>query len=1021
MDFDKPRDVYTFKVGDHEVVEYAEDWDYEPPISDEMEDWEREEALEDAREFFRLTPAEFVEQTVMVPHPETREMTYFSYEERPYLRRVYNTPIKRTILMCGRQVEKTVREDEPVLLADGRHIPIKDIQLGDLLACLKTGEQDFSDLYDGSEMVTAQVTWKSRRYKKPCLRIRTRQGHVSEVATTHPMRTWDDWTEAGALEIGARIAVVRKAGEFFAEPIPESRVGLTAFMLGDGGCNESVDFTNGNFEVLEEFVRLLESEGMDYSANRPRNNCTKLSLPLYKANKLWEWLEEDGLRGTDSYTKFVPDWVFRLSRAQTATFLNRLWSTDGHVKCNTDTKWSIEYCSMSRKLVFQVQALLWKFGIPSKIRENWPAIYKRRGEKKLAYILRVETQEGVRAFVRDIGALGKIERTELEPWEENNNRDTFPLEVNELVAEIYEEVAPTKGDRTLRSEGIERLPRAQYCLTKEKLRRFVEFFEGDIRYDEKKVDLLRNHLDSDIYWDEIEEIEVLGEQWCYDLTVAEHHNFIAGAMITHNSTSLGNRAFAYSCLIPHFKTLYVSPSSTQTKEFSKTRLKEVMETSPAIKAWFPDRLTDNVYEKRAINRSQLTLRYAFLNADRCRGLSADFIMIDEFQDIILDNIPVIEEAASHSPFKFYSYSGTPKSLDNPMQYYWDRYSTQNEWSVPCDAHGTPKNPGSWHWNILGEKNIGTKSLICDRCGKPINPLHPHAQWVQLGAPDPRFELFEGFRIPQLMVPWIEWSNILTKYNGYSRAKFYNEVLGQSFDSGQRPLTRQDVIDNCDPEMSLNSEYIKKLQERLLGTMVYAGIDWGQDSTNSFTVLTLGAWLDGYFRIFFCHQFKGVESEPKVQIEKIKRLLNAFRVVKVGVDYGGGFWPNDELLREFGSRRVFRYQYSTPRVFVKWDENLGRFLVHRSEVMSAVFNAIKRRNVLRFPRYKDFATPFAADMLAIFSEYNEKNRMTEYKKSPNTTDDTFHSTLFCLLVAMLDTPRPDILVPSAYVDQMLMED
>jgi hypothetical protein len=219
-------------------------------------------------------------------------------------------------------------------------------------------------------------------------------------------------------------------------------------------------------------------------------------------------------------------------------------------------------------------------------------------------------------------------------------------------------------------------------------------------------------------------------------------------------------------------------------------------------------------------------------------------------------------------------------------------------------------------------------------------------------------------------------------------------------------------------MELTPEYIRKLKERLLSARVYGGIDWGQDSTSSYTVLSLAAYLDGFFKVFFIHRFQGAESEPQVQMEKIKQIIKSFNVVRIGVDYGGGFWPNDDLLRVFGSNRVLRYQYSSPRVFVKWDPHLGRFLVHRSEVMSAMFNAIKRRNVFRFPRWKEFSAPFATDMLAIFSEYNERTRLTDYKKSPNTTDDSMHSIIFCMLAAMIDNPRPDILLPSAYIDQQL---
>lgn len=485
------------------------------------------------------------------------------------------------------------------------------------------------------------------------------------------------------------------------------------------------------------------------------------------------------------------------------------------------------------------------------------------------------------------------------------------------------------------------------------------------------------------------------------------------------STTLGNKTLSYACLIPHFRILYVSPSSTQTKEFSKTRIKEMMETCPVLRTWFPSHLTDNVFEKRAINRSVITLRYAFLNADRCRGLSADLIAMDEFQDLLLDNIPVIEEAASHSHFKWFIYSGTPKSLDNPIQHYWDNYSTQNEWVVPCKRHGFSQVPGSWHWNILGENNIGLNGLICDKCGELIDPSDEDAQWIKTGFPDPRFETFEGFRIPQLMVPWSDWSNILTKYNQYPRAKFYNEVLGQSFDSGQRPLKRQDILDNCDPNLKMNVRTIKDLLKTIGGKRIYAGIDWGQDSNNSYTILTLAAYIDGFFTVFFCYRFSGAEAEPKVQLEKIKKFIDTFNISKVGVDYGGGFWPNDELLRKYGDKRIVRYQYSSPRQVLKYDNQKGRFLVHRSEVMGSIFNAIKRRTVFRFPRWEDFASPFGSDMLSTFSEYNERTRLTEYKKSPNTTDDTFHSLVFCFLASMTEFPRPEIIVPTASASDLQM--
>lgn len=483
------------------------------------------------------------------------------------------------------------------------------------------------------------------------------------------------------------------------------------------------------------------------------------------------------------------------------------------------------------------------------------------------------------------------------------------------------------------------------------------------------------------------------------------------------STLLGNKLLSYSCIVTALNSLYVSPTNQQTKVFSQDRLKEPIETSEFLKAWTTTKLSDNVFLKKFINRSQITLRYAYLNADRVRGIPADLICLDELQDLLTDNIPVIEECASHSHLKIFMYSGTPKSLDNTIEFYWTAYSTQNEWTVPCHRHAikTPNGITRQHWNILSEDHIGETSLICDRCKEPISAQDDAAQWVSLNPgiikqiPKP----YEGYRIPQLMVPWISHDDIVQKQKTYSRSKFYNEVLGLSYDSGTRPLTRQDVIDNCDPHILLTDSY----QEKVRGTVaeafpVYMGVDWGSGE-QSMTVAALGTYLnDGRFTLFYFHRFEGRETEPLIQIEEIKRLITRWRVQLVGCDYGGGYWPNDELIRTFGWEKVIKYQYSTPTTKVKWEDGLKRFLVNRNEVMSDVFNALKRRDVFRLPNWENFQNPYGADFLNIFSEYSEQTRQNVYKKSPNCTDDAFHAMLYCFLASMIRHPRPDIIAPTA---------
>ena len=152
------------------------------------------------------------------------------------------------------------------------------------------------------------------------------------------------------------------------------------------------------------------------------------------------------------------------------------------------------------------------------------------------------------------------------------------------------------------------------------------------------------------------------------------------------STTLGNITLTYAMLRKHFRSLFVSPTQQQTETFSRDRITTPIELSDTLTAFSKGENTkNNVLYKKFLTGSDVTFRYAFLHADRVRGISADMLLLDEIQDILTEVIPVIEEALAHSPFQILRYSGTPKSLDNTISYYWEQFSTQNEWVIPCDG------------------------------------------------------------------------------------------------------------------------------------------------------------------------------------------------------------------------------------------------------------------------------------------------------------------------------------------------
>lgn len=298
---------------------------------------------------------------------------------------------------------------------------------------------------------------------------------------------------------------------------------------------------------------------------------------------------------------------------------------------------------------------------------------------------------------------------------------------------------------------------------------------------------------------------------------------------TEKSTLLGNIALTYSCMVPAHSTLYVSPSSLQTKTFSNDRLKEPLETSATLKRFTTTRLSQNVFEKQFVNRSIIRLRYAFLNADRTRGIRADKLLIDEIQDILYENVPVMEHCLSHANprWKGSVYSGTPKSLDNTIEWYWANKSTQGEWVVPCDRCGSSaKGAAGRHWNILGEANIQRAGLSCSKCGHIIYPMRKDAQWGFQAEFDEENTPWHSYRINQLMVPWKKWADIFYEYKNNPRDRFFNEALGLSYDSGLRPMTLAQIRSACNPDISMHESQLDKWTRLGYAQPTFMGIDWG---------------------------------------------------------------------------------------------------------------------------------------------------------------------------------------------------
>ena len=461
------------------------------------------------------------------------------------------------------------------------------------------------------------------------------------------------------------------------------------------------------------------------------------------------------------------------------------------------------------------------------------------------------------------------------------------------------------------------------------------------------------------------------------------------------SVSAANFEIVDSIAIPYFKTLYVSPTLKQTSAFSNTRVAKIMRHSPLVNANFLGaQQTDNVFLKILANGSEMIFTYAFDNPDRARGYTADRIHYDEVQDILYDEVvPVINECMANSPHGFVGYSGTPKTMENTIEFLWET-STQTEWCIKCDSCG------SYSYFVTAE-GIGKKGLECIKCKAPINPRN--GMWVDMNPVpkdtdphDPAYYRCKGFHIPQLILPMNSehpdrWSRILDKYENYSETRFKNEVLGVSDAIGARLISLQDLLSMCqDYHFDVAPTEITKTQYSF--TSVVGGIDWsgGGSAGKSRTV----AWIYGvtgsklvtlWYRIFD-------QQNPVESVDEIARVMNVFNVEIVFGDSGEGALANSVLKNKIGAQRMFQVQYgggNDGRKPIYWNGK-DRYLADRTVVIDNFLYDVKCGRVV-FPHENQSKKAFS-DMLNVFEEVTSSGRKV-WKHPPNMPDDALHAQVF----------------------------
>lgn len=491
------------------------------------------------------------------------------------------------------------------------------------------------------------------------------------------------------------------------------------------------------------------------------------------------------------------------------------------------------------------------------------------------------------------------------------------------------------------------------------------------------------------------------------------------------STNLAAQAVVHSAGVDYLNTLNIAPLFEQIRRFSNNYIRPFIEESPIRELLIGQKLKDNsVFQRSFQNGSNMFFTFAFLDAERVRGISADKLNLDEIQDIDYDFLPVIESCLDASELGMTLISGTPKTTDNTIHLFWED-SSQAHWVTKC-THCSDYNIAGLEFGL--EKMVQKKGFCCKKCSELLNPVDGFFYHMY----HDRINSAPGYHIPQVVLPQHyantnKWFKLYNKKIKWPQYRYYNEVLGESCDVGSRLVTRTKLMQCAKLPWNLNlAEGIEAASnpnnEYAFITM---GVDWGgggggqikrkrnqlvvEGGTTSFTVVTIQGFRPGLVNpdVIYAERF-ATDMSPGDEAKRIMELFWAFRCNLVGHDFGGAGSIREALMLQAGLPQdrimpcAYTHMPTKPIVEFKGADAVrprNYYSVDKARSL-ALLCAVINADLARFPRWPvQEDVVLYEDFLALIEEKRESpSRSDTYliTKNPKKADDFCHAVNFgCL--------------------------
>lgn len=505
-------------------------------------------------------------------------------------------------------------------------------------------------LSDKKQLVEAKHEGVQFCGKKSCVRIKTNFGSEIIPATTHPFLTWRGYIQAGDLKVGDKVACAGRLPFINEDPgefsLTEAK--LLGYFPGDGstGPGHNTDSTHigvhaNVFEigVRNEVQELYEAIGIpvslvkediregnatfikvdqrDYEALPEEWRQTTLGGRSRKISPLLQLLRRAEFTGLTPHTKHIPKPVWRFNKEKLEHFLARLWVTDGHFSLKLGERgysFDVAYTTVSERLAKELRILLLKLGIRSRLRKR-DMLESKSGKRFPAFeVSAAYISDALKICKLPLPEKQKQAQTIIDKFENSDKTrdDSFPIEIWDLIQQEFTQA----GGRNERTQYGEKHG-SRNCAARDK--------QGRLRFTTNSCpsrgnilrwanvtgsETLKQWAESDILWEEITEIEDVGELECADIVNSEVGNsFVAETFITHNSEicSISQLYGAYvvsRLKFPHkffglsestlIAAVNVSIGREQAKDIVFQAVRGKIEASPYFQSLNPTILTKEV-------------------------------------------------------------------------------------------------------------------------------------------------------------------------------------------------------------------------------------------------------------------------------------------------------------------------------------------------------------------------------------------------------------------------------------------